>query len=259
MYLIVSSHISLFILCIDLLFWFIYWCNLHCLEFIYPCLTITSSFYFCLVQFSSFQSHLFSSPIGARTLFNVLFFDQFAIFMHFFLIHFKIWVQIFDQFFFSTISNFGTFFWLVFNFIPPFLQFFPYENCRNCQHYCAFTVVQYFKETWETVHSIQKETCDKVTRFKKQKQVPLFREKKRTWIDAHECDLGLGKLMEHFHFLSGKWLRRRKGPAVPERDLQKMDGRKIALGHGLSNHEDARDEFSCTSSSGKTRRREDSV
>ena len=25
------------------------------------------------------------------------------------------------------------------------------------------------------------------------------------------------------------------GPALPERDLQKMEGRKIAFGHGLSN------------------------
>ena len=33
----------------------------------------------------------------------------------------------------------------------------------------------------------------------------------------------------------GHFLRRRKGPAVPERDEEKMDGRKIASGHGLSN------------------------
>jgi len=44
------------------------------------------------------------------------------------------------------------------------------ENCRNCQHCCAFTVVKYVKETCETAHSIPKETCDKVTRFKQQKE-----------------------------------------------------------------------------------------
>jgi len=45
------------------------------------------------------------------------------------------------------------------------------ENCQNCQHCCAFTVVKYVKETCETVHSIPKETCDKVTWFKQHKQV----------------------------------------------------------------------------------------
>jgi len=38
-------------------------------------------------------------------------------------------------------------------------------------------------------------------------------------------------------------LRRRKGPAVPERDLQNMDGEKIDLRHILSNHDDARDQL----------------
>jgi len=66
----------------------------------------------------------------------------------------------------------------------------------------------------------------------------------------YECNLGLGKFVEHFHTLSRRFLRRRKGPAVPERDLQKMNGRKIALGHGLQTHEDARDEIFCTLYSG---------
>jgi len=34
----------------------------------------------------------------------------------------------------------------------------------------CFNVVKYVKETCETAHSIPKETCDKVTQFKKQKQ-----------------------------------------------------------------------------------------
>jgi len=44
------------------------------------------------------------------------------------------------------------------------------ENCRNYQHCCAVTVVKDVKETCETAHSIPKETCDKVIRFKQHKQ-----------------------------------------------------------------------------------------
>jgi len=46
------------------------------------------------------------------------------------------------------------------------------ENCRIFRLCCAFTskhVAKYGKETCQTVHSIPKETCDKVTRFKQQK------------------------------------------------------------------------------------------
>jgi len=35
--------------------------------------------------------------------------------------------------------------------------------------------------------------------------------------------------MEYFHVFHTRYLRRRKGPAVPERDLQRMDRVKIAL------------------------------
>ena len=54
-------------------------------------------------------------------------------------------------------------------------------------------------------------------------------------IFAHESDLCLGKFVEHFYIGSMRFLRYRKGLAVPERDLQKMDRVKIALRHGLSN------------------------
>jgi len=69
---------------------------------------------------------------------------------------------------------------------------------------------------------------------------------------VHECDLELGKFVEHFHVLSRRCLRCCKGFAVPERDLQKMDGRKIALGQEFHTHEDARHEIFCTLSSGRT-------
>ena len=47
---------------------------------------------------------------------------------------------------------------------------------------------------------------------------------------------------------------------MPERDLQKMDGREITVGLVFQTHEDARDEILRTSYSGKieTRRREHS-
>jgi len=56
-------------------------------------------------------------------------------------------------------------------------------------------------------------------------------------------------------------LRCRKGLAVPERDLQKIEGRKMLRGMVFQTHEDARDEIFRTLSSGKTeaRRREHSV
>jgi len=60
---------------------------------------------------------------------------------------------------------------------------------------------------------------------------------------VHECDLELGKFVEHFHVLSRRCLHRRKVLAVPERDLQEMDGRKIALGHVFQTNEDSHDEI----------------
>ena len=81
------------------------------------------------------------------------------------------------------------------------------RNCRNCQHCCALTAVKYVKEICETAHSIPKETCDKVARFKQQKQ-PVFRGKTRTRFHVQECDLELGKFVEHLHVLSKRCLRR---------------------------------------------------
>jgi len=46
--------------------------------------------------------------------------------------------------------------------------------------------------------------------------------------DGHVYDLGLCKFVEYFHVFPTSYLRRRKGLAVPERDLQNMDGEKIA-------------------------------
>ena len=74
----------------------------------------------------------------------------------------------------------------------------------------------------------------------------------RRW---HVYDLGLCglcKFAENFHVFPTSYLRRRKGPAVPERDLQNMDGEKIDWRLFLSNHDDARDQLFCIFPSGKT-------
>jgi len=48
-------------------------------------------------------------------------------------------------------------------------------------------------------------------------------------------DVGLCNFVEYLHVFPTGYLRRRKGPAVPERNLQKMDRVQIALRHGISN------------------------
>ena len=57
--------------------------------------------------------------------------------------------------------------------------------------------------------------------------------------------------MEYFHVFPTSYLRRRKGPAAPERDLQKMDRVKLAL----PTPKDAWDQIFRTFSSGKTETR----
>jgi len=102
----------------------------------------------------------------------------------------------------------------------------------------AFTgkcVVKSVKETCETVHSIPKETCQNATKFDLPYKTACFCGIKETSKDAQVCDPGMCKFVEYFHVFPTSCLRRRKGPAVPERDLQKMDRVKIALRHGLSN------------------------
>jgi len=76
--------------------------------------------------------------------------------------------------------------------------------------------------------------------------------------DGHVYDLGLCKFVEPFHVFPTSYLRRRKGPTVPKRDLQNMDGQQIDWRHILSNHDDARDQLFRVFPSGKTgtRRRE---
>ena len=118
------------------------------------------------------------------------------------------------------------------------------------------------KETCKTVHSIPKETCQKVRRFDEPYKTACFWRVNETSKDGHVHDLGLLRtFVEYFHVFPTSQLRCRKGPAGPERDQQNMDGEKIDWRHILSNHDDARDQICRIFPSGKTgtRRREHRV
>jgi len=66
-----------------------------------------------------------------------------------------------------------------------------------------------------------------VTQFDEPYKTACFWGVNETSKDGHVYDLRLCKFVENFHVFSTSYLRRRKGPAVPERDLQNMDGEKI--------------------------------
>jgi len=55
--------------------------------------------------------------------------------------------------------------------------------------------------------------------------------------DEHVYDLGLCKFVEYLHVFPTSESRRRKGSAVPERDLQYMDEEKIDWRHILLYHD----------------------
>ena len=75
--------------------------------------------------------------------------------------------------------------------------------------------------------SLFQSTCQKVTQFDEPYKTACFWGVNETSKDGHVYDLGLCKFVENFHVFSTTYLRRRNGPAVPERDLQNMDGEKI--------------------------------
>ena len=60
-------------------------------------------------------------------------------------------------------------------------------------------VVKPVKETCETVHSIPKETCRKVTRFDEPYKTACFLGVNETSKDGPVYDLGLCKFVEYFH------------------------------------------------------------
>jgi len=98
-----------------------------------------------------------------------------------------------------------------------------------------YVVKKSVKETCKTARSIPKETCQNATQFDEPYKTACFCGVEETSKDAHVCDPGLCRFVEYYHVFPTSFLQRRKGPAVPERDLQKMARVKIALQHGLSN------------------------
>jgi len=124
-------------------------------------------------------------------------------------------------------------------FLPAkIVEFVSFTDAFTCQY-----VVKPVKETCETIHSIPKETCPKVTRFDEPYKTACFWGVDETSKDVPVYDLGLCEFVEYFHVFPTIYWRRRKGPAEPERDLQNMDGEKMDWRHILSNHDDARDQL----------------
>jgi len=89
----------------------------------------------------------------------------------------------------------------------------------------------------------QKRPVTRRHRLSSKNQLQGWFEKGITWLDAHECDLGLDKVVEDFHVGARRSLQCRRGPAVPERDLQKMDRWKSLYDMVFQTLEDACGQF----------------
>ena len=131
----------------------------------------------------------------------------------------------------------------------------------------AFTskyVVNPVKETWETVHSIPKETCQKVTRFDEPYKNSCFGGGPGE-INRRQCGwCRVVQICGALACLSYDLLATPQGACSAQKIDQKMDRVKIALRHGLSNPRGRTwsiQKVFRTFSSGKTetRRREHSV
>jgi len=79
-----------------------------------------------------------------------------------------------------------------------------------------------------TPASIPKENCQNVTHFDQSYKTVCFGGVKNKSKNQYVREPGLCKFVEYFHVFPTSYLRYRKGPAVPERDLQKMDRVKMA-------------------------------
>ena len=96
----------------------------------------------------------------------------------------------------------------------------------------AFTgkhIVKSVKEACKTIHSTPKETCQHATQFDRPCKTACFWWVKETPKDAQECHLGLCKFVGYFHVFPSSYLPRRKGPAVPKRDQQKMHRKSLYI------------------------------
>jgi len=112
------------------------------------------------------------------------------------------------------------------------VKFVSFTGAFTCEY-----VVKSVKEACETVHSIIKENCRHATQFDRPCKTACFWWVNETPKDAQECDLGLCKFVGYFHVFPSSYLRRRKGPAVPKRDQQKMHRKSLYI---FQTHEDAR-------------------
>jgi len=90
-------------------------------------------------------------------------------------------------------------------------------------------LVKSVEETCETVHSTPIETCQHEVQFDRPCKSACFWWVKETPKDAQGCDPGLCKFVGYFHVFPSSYLRRRKGPAVPKRDQQKMHQKSLYI------------------------------
>jgi len=74
-----------------------------------------------------------------------------------------------------------------------------------------------------------------LTRFDEAYKTACLWGAKEKCKDGQQGEEGMGRIVEYFHVFPASCLRRRQGPAVPERDLQKMDGQANAFVTFLSN------------------------
>jgi len=121
-----------------------------------------------------------------------------------------------------------------------------YKGTRFCDGERALVIKRWFNSVDEDAWSLTFEELDptenvdslqmpwRVTRFDELYKTACFWRVNETSKDGHVYDLGLCKFVEYFHVFPTSFLRRRKGPAVPARDLQNIDGDKIDWRHILS-------------------------
>jgi len=143
-------------------------------------------------------------------------------------------------------------------------QIFVSQNCRIFQLYWCFhqsICSKPVKETCETVHSILKETCQKVTRFDEPYKTVCFWGINETWKYGLVYDLGVVQICGVLPCLSWFTFDAARGLQCPKETCKNMDGETIDWRRILWNHDDACDQLFRIFPSGKTgtRRREHRV
>jgi len=116
-------------------------------------------------------------------------------------------------------------------------------------------VVKPVKETYETVHNLLKETCQKWTQFDEPYKTTFFWGVEETSKEAKVGDLGLCKFVEYFHVFPTSYLRRWKGPTVPKETSKTWTWRKSLGNTFFQTNHDARYQPFPTFPGGKTETR----